>query len=218
MHLKPVSKIIHINRNTDPGSETNLSGIPNEHTGHHIRGFTTELHKGYNTPQDSRQDSGISCWSQIHKVQRQPIQQDHKPTIHVKNHSTTWRYHQANGRPGPCCGLGLNNIWKSHNPTSNREQRHLHRPLVLREKTLATEMEPKKHPTKAPTINHHHQANHCQVAPLQTQTYSNLESVQMRYKDKITCLFLERLRESDDGRRFWHMEGTRQHKVNLNKQ
>ena len=103
MNLKPVSKIIHINRNTDPGSETNLSGIPNEHTGHHIRGFTTKLHKGYNTPQDSRQDSGISCWSQIHKVQRQPIQQDHKPLPsmlkafdHMKIPSTSWGYDTDN--------------------------------------------------------------------------------------------------------------------------
>ena len=48
------------------------------------------------------------------------------------------------------------------------------RPSVPRGKTLATETEPKKHPTKAPTTNHHHQANRRQVAPLQIQKYFNL--------------------------------------------
>ena len=46
------------------------------------------------------------------------------------------------------------------------------KPSVLRSKTSATNNGTWKHPTEAPTINDHHQANCCWIAPFQIQTKS----------------------------------------------
>ena len=48
------------------------------------------------------------------------------------------------------------------------------KPSVSRSKTSATNNGTRKHPTEAPTINHHHQANCCWIAPFQIQAESFL--------------------------------------------